>query len=96
MDDNGLSEVTRLGKTVINFWLFSVSVADLTISFLIVPAGEEKPKLQEVGPYAYRQTLTKEDVKFREVGSLLALIYYTHNKYYIYVNYSTALLFLLN
>ena len=32
------------------------------------PAGEEKPKLQEVGPYAYRQVLTKEDVKFTEVG----------------------------
>ena len=30
--------------------------------------GEEKPKLQEVGPYAYRQVLTKEDVKFTEVG----------------------------
>ena len=40
------------------------------ISFLIVPTGEEKPKLQEVGPYAYRQTLTKEDVKFSEVSSL--------------------------
>ena len=43
-------------------------------SFLRFPnfsaAGEEKPKLQEVGPYAYRQVLTKEDVKFTEVGRL--------------------------
>ena len=41
-------------------------------SFLRFPnslaTGEEKPKLQEVGPYAYRQVLTKEDVKFTEVG----------------------------
>ncbi len=28
----------------------------------------EKPKLEEVGPYAYRQVLTKEDVTFSQGG----------------------------
>ena len=30
--------------------------------------GLEKPRLEEVGPYAYRQVLTKEDIEFRQEG----------------------------
>jgi hypothetical protein len=30
--------------------------------------GLEKPRLEELGPYAYRQILTKEDIEFRQEG----------------------------